>query len=126
MTREEPRSNMPAVQASSQQPDDKGTKYASSDAQFVDLHAKLQNMAQSVDNVIREVQQLASKSEGRHQEVMRNAMSADKLNAMDQRIISMESTIRNYQAQFTNLQSLLKDSHVSLNEGLTQQMTHCT
>lgn len=81
-------------------------------------------MGQSVDNVLREVLQLATKSEGRHQEISRSFMTKDELHTIDQRVKSIENTLREYQTQFASLQGLLKDSHSSLNEGLTQQMTH--
>lgn len=81
-------------------------------------------MSRSLDNVFREVQQLSSKSESRHQDLSHKAMSNEQLSAMDKRIQSIESTLQGYTGQFSNIQSSLKDSHSTLNQGLTEHMTH--
>lgn len=91
-------------------------------AQFEDLHNRLQIMAHQLDNLFGEVKGLADKSEGRHQELSRNSLSADRLNSMDQRLQGIEKTVRDYQGQFTSLQSDLKDSHSSLAESLPRHM----
>lgn len=80
-------------------------------------------MAHAFDNLYLEVRRLADKSEGRHQELVRNVMTADKLNAMDQRIQNIESTVQGYQKQFTSLQGLLSESHSRLTVGLPQHMS---
>lgn len=81
-------------------------------------------MAHALDNTLSEIRNLAEKSEGRHQELARNAMSADKLNAMDQRIQSIDSTVQAYQHHFTTLQKLLSESHSRLTVGLPEHMSH--
>jgi len=91
--------------------------------QFNDLHNRLENMAIQFDSLLREVKGLGDKSEGRHQELSRNVMSADRLNAMDQRLEGIEKTVRDYQGQFSSLQSILKDSHSSLTENLPKHMS---
>ncbi|KAL8681565.1 MAG: hypothetical protein Q9186_002305 [Xanthomendoza sp. 1 TL-2023] len=105
-----------------------GSRGSSSDAQFTsqltDLQNRLQTVSHALDNVFREVQQLASKSEARHQDLSHKVVSSEQLSAMDTRIQSIESTLRGFSGQFSNIHSSLKDSHSTLNEGLTQQMTH--
>ncbi len=133
VTRELPRRDPPSQPpppASNPGPpnNDQGSRHASSDAQFAvqftDLQNRLEKLSHSLDNVFREVQQLASKSEARHQDLSHKAMSNDQLSAMDKRIQSIESTLQGYSGQFSNIQSSLQDSHSTLNEGLTQHMTH--
>lgn len=80
-------------------------------------------MAHALDNTLLEVRKLAEKSEGRHQELARNAMSADRLNAMDQKIQNIENTVQLYQHQFTSLQKLLSESHRRLTVGLPEHMS---
>ena len=92
-------------------------------AQFQDLHDRLENMAHQFDSLLREVKGLGDKSEGRHQELSRNIMSADRLNAMDKRLETIEKTVRDYQGQFSSLQSILRDSHSSLTENLPKHMS---
>ena len=128
ITREEPRRAQPPPAGQSdnrdnaQSPEAQAPPSAPTDAQFDDLHNRLQTMAQSMDSLFHEVKQLADKSEGRHQELSRNVISADRLNSMDQRLQGIEKTVREYQGQFSSLQSALKDSHSSLVEGLPKHM----
>lgn len=129
ITREEPRR---AQAPPARQPDDRDSVLppetqapptAPLNAQFSDLHDRLQTMAQSIDSLFQEVKQLADKSEGRHHELSRNVIAADRLNSMDQRLQGIEKTVREYQGQFSSLQSTLKDSHSSLVEGLPKHMS---
>lgn len=92
-------------------------------AQFEDLHNRLQIMAHQLDNLVRDVKGLADKSDSRHQEISQKVMSADRLNAMDQKLQGIDNTVRDYQGQLSSLQSLLKDSHSSLVEGLPKHMS---
>lgn len=107
---------------------DQGSRYTPSDTQFAvqftDLQNRLQTLSQSLDNVFREVQQLASKSEARHQDLSHRVTSNEQLTTLDRRIQSIEDTLRGHQGQFSSIQGALKDSHSTLNEGLTQQMSH--
>ncbi|KAL8731452.1 MAG: hypothetical protein Q9166_003427 [cf. Caloplaca sp. 2 TL-2023] len=133
VTRELPRRDSspqrpPSAPNSGAPANDQGIQHASSDAQFAvqftDLQNRLQTLSQSLENVLREVQQLASKSDARHQDLSHKVMSSEQLSAMDTRIQSIENTLRGYSGQFSDIQNSLKDSHSTLNEGLTQQMTH--
>ncbi|KAL8986057.1 MAG: hypothetical protein Q9205_000400 [Flavoplaca limonia] len=107
---------------------DQSSRHTSSDAQFAvrftDLQNRLERLSQSLDNVFREVQQLASKSESRHQDLSHKGMPNEQLSAMDKRIQSIESTLQSHTGQFSNIQSSLRDSHSTLNQGLTEHMTH--
>ena len=96
---------------------------SSQEAQFADLHDRLQVIARALNSLFSEVTKLAEKSEGRHQELARNAMTTDKLNAMDQRLQSIESVVQDYQGQFSGLNSLMKESHSRLTVGLPQHMS---
>jgi hypothetical protein len=80
-------------------------------------------MAHVLDGVYEEVVKLSLLSEGRHQEIARNFVSGDKLNAMDQKLQSIETTVQGYQQQFLGLQKLVRDSHSRLTVGLPQHMS---
>ena len=131
IAREEPRRFQPPQQQQQQQPpqqqqlfqDTPASQYTSQDAQFADLHEKLQLMAHSLDNIFREVSKLAQNSEGRHQEISRNVMSADQLNAMDQRVQGIEKTVRDYQGEFSRLHRIFENSHSNMMQNLPAQMT---
>ena len=130
ITREEPhRAQPPPVgqpehrENSPPPPQTQAPPTALSDAQFEDLHNRLQAMAQSIDNIVQEFKQLADRSEGRHQELSRKIIAADRLNSMDQRLQGIEKNVREYQGQFSSLQNTLRDSHSSLVEGLPKHMS---
>ncbi len=99
------------------------SSFKSQDAQFEDIHNRLQVLAHAMDAVFVEITKLAEKSEWRHQELVRNALLTDKLNLMDQRIQNIESIVREHPGQFANLQRLLKDSHSRLTVGLPEHMS---
>lgn len=118
--REQPNNNLGSAQAAPASPIVDHTPH------FEDLHNRLENMALQFDILLREVKGLGEKSEGRHQELSRNVMSADRFNAMNQRLESIEKTVRDYQSQFSSLQSVLRDSHSSLTENLPKHMSDST
>ncbi|KAI4107197.1 MAG: hypothetical protein L6R37_001774 [Teloschistes peruensis] len=134
ITRELPRRNPPSQQplhpasnpgaAVNGQDSRSSTSDVQLAAQVTDLQNRLQSMSQQVDNVFREVQQLVSKFEARHQELAHKITSNEQLNALDRRVQSFEDTLRSYEGHFSSIQGALKDSHSTLNEGLTQHMTH--
>ena len=80
-------------------------------------------MAHSLDNLFNEVSKLAQNSEGRHQEISRNVMSADQLNAMDQRVQGIEKTVRDYQGEFSRMHRIFENSHSNMMQNLPAQMT---
>ena len=132
VTREEPRRAQPPPaehldsRDSVPQPESQAPPSALLNSQFDNLHDRLQTLTQSMDSLFREVKQLADKSEGRHQELSRGVIAADRLNSVDQRLQGIEKTVREYQGQFSTLQSSLKDSHSSLVEGLPKHMSDST
>ena len=137
ITREEPRRAKPlpvgqpgdrdnAPPSSQPPPEIQSSSIVPSDAQFDHLHNRLQVMALSIDGLFQEIKKLADKSEGRHQELSRNIIAADRLNSIDQRLQGIEKTMREYQGQVSSLQNTLKDSHSSLVEGLPKHMSDST
>lgn len=127
VTREEPGRSQPPPgeqpdKNAASPPDTPASTIVDHTAQFEDLHNRLQIMAHQLDNLFREVKGLADRSEGRHQETTRNALSVDRFNAMDTRLQGIEKTVRDYQGQFSSLQNVLRDSHISLAESLPKHM----
>lgn len=99
------------------------SSFKSQDSQFEDLHNRLQVLAHAMDALYREITKLAKESEGRHQQLVQNSLVTEKLNAMDQKIQTIESIVREYPGQFANLQRILKESHSKLTVGLPEHMT---
>ncbi|KAI4140025.1 MAG: hypothetical protein L6R39_005990 [Caloplaca ligustica] len=129
VTREVPRRDPPPQQPlQGGQANDQGSQQASSNAQFAvqftDLQNRLSTLSQSLDNVFREVQSLAAKSEARHSELSLKVSTSQQINMMNQKIENIENSIRGFQGQISTIHAVMKDSHSTLNEGLTQHMTH--
>ena len=103
--------------------DTPASQYKSQDTQFEDLHNKIQIIAHSLDSLSQQVSKLAQNSEGRHAEISRNVMSADQLNAMDQRIQGIEKTVKDYQGEFTRMHRVFESSHSNMMQNLPAQMT---
>ena len=126
MTREEPRRDEPAKsspQNAYRAPEDaQASKFTSQEAQFADLHDRLQNMAHVLDATYEEIVRLSHLAEGRHQEIVRNFVSKDKVNSMEQKIQNIDTAVQGYQQQFVSLQKLVRDSHSRLTVGLPQHM----
>lgn len=99
------------------------SSFKSQDSQFEDLHNRLQVLAHAMDALYREITKLAKDSEGRHQQLVQNSLVIEKLNAMDQKIQTIESIVREHPGQFANLQRILRDSHSKLTVGLPEHMT---
>ncbi|MCJ1368927.1 hypothetical protein MMC20_000134 [Loxospora ochrophaea] len=139
--REEPRRDDSPPQPIIQQPsggtvdDVSALSITSQDAQFADLHNRIQMMGHSVDNLFRELANFAGKSEERHREITQGYMSGDKLNALDQRLQAMERSIntiqqkvdsRDYQQHFNKLHDTLRDSHSTLLERVPRSVNDGT
>ena len=103
--------------------DTQASRYTSQDAQFADLHNRLQIMAHAIDNIQQTVSKLSESAEGRHQEISRNVMSGDQLNAMDQRLQGIERTFQDYQKEFQSLQFMFRDTHGNLMQSIPAHMT---
>lgn len=80
-------------------------------------------MAHVLDAAYEEIVRLSHLAEGRHQEIVRNFVSKDKVNSMEQKIQSIDSAVQGYQQQFISLQKLVRDSHSRLTVGLPQHMS---
>lgn len=102
--------------------DAKASSITSQELQFADLHDRLQRMAHVLDATFEEAVRLSHLAEGRHQEIVRNFVSKDKINSMEQKIQTIDNAVQGYQQQFTNLQKLVRDSHSRLTVGLPQHM----
>lgn len=99
------------------------SSFKSQDSQFEDLHNRLQVLAHAMDALYREITKLAKESEGRHQQLVQNSLVTDKLNAIDQKIQTIESMVQEHTGQFATLQRILRDSHSKLTVGLPEHMT---
>lgn len=68
------------------------SSYRTSDAQFADLHNRLQMLSHAITNVVKELQAHSRKEEERYQEISRKVPGVDTLTSLDRRIQSLERT----------------------------------
>lgn len=69
------------------------SSYRTSDAQFADLHNRLQMLNHAVQNVFKEFQAHNKREEERFQEVLRKIPSSDTITSLDRRLQALERTV---------------------------------
>ena len=130
-TREEPFRTPPSHQQHIETPPNTpASQYGSSEAQFEDLHNRLQTLSNVVEtlsnnlnNLMGEVQRFGSDSAGRHNEIIRNLpTTADKLHSLDAKLDGLDGTIRGLDSRFGYLQTSVKDHHRNLADSLPTQL----
>lgn len=123
ITREEP--HRETAQQIQHQPDAQASSYQSSDAQFEDLHNRLQTIAHAVEKLDTELGTLRGDSYVRHQEISRGLMTRETINTIashSDKLDRIEKTVNAFQGQISNLQGAFKDSHLSLTESLPKHV----
>lgn len=129
-TREEPYRPPPPPPRFDTQPNTPTSQYGSSQAQFEDLHNRLQTLSnvvetlsQNLNNLAGEVQRQGSDSAGRHNEIIRNLpTTAEKLHSLDAKLDGLDGTIRGLDSRFGYLQTTVKDHHKNLADSLPTQL----
>ena len=141
VSREEPRREKPAPienqgqgsqQASNEDlKDTPASSIKSQDAQFADLHNRLQVMNHAMDNLFREITKISSATQARQQDFQQNVGSGDQLKALDERLQKIESGLegirketKDYTMHFQDLHNTLKYRHDTLLESLPDAMGH--
>ena len=122
-TREEPHRETP--QQIQHQPDVQASSYQSSEAQFEDLHNRLQTIAHAVEKLDAELGTLRGDSYIRHQEISRGLMTRETINTIasqSDKLDRIEKTVNAFQGQISSLHGAFKDSHLSLTESLPKHV----
>jgi hypothetical protein len=115
-------------QAASERP---AADYTISQSQFVDLRNGIQQLSSAVNDIYREISQLAQNGENRHQELLRNQPTGDapalgdqRYNGLNSRLQRIENILQSlqrdsdYRNQFAQLHKAIESSHHSLTEAL--------
>ena len=130
-TREEPYRAPPPFEQHVETPSNApASQYGSSDAQFEDLHNRLQtlsnvvvSLSNTMNNLMGEVQRLGSDSLGRHNEIIRNLpTTAEKLHSLDAKLDGVDGTLRGLDNRFSYLQTSVKDHHRNMADSLPTQL----
>ncbi|KAL9639651.1 MAG: hypothetical protein Q9164_000807 [Protoblastenia rupestris] len=124
VTREEPRRDQPP--SFQQQSDTRASSYQSSQAQFEDLHDRLQTIAHAIEKLDIEISNHIGESDHRHREISRGLMTRETINhitGQSDKLDRIERIVNSFQGQISNLQGAVKDSHLSMTEGLPKHMS---
>ncbi|KAL9106248.1 MAG: hypothetical protein Q9227_008716 [Pyrenula ochraceoflavens] len=83
-------------------PDDNtpASHYRTSDAQFADLHNRLQMMNHAISNVFKQFTSHTQREEERFKEILSRAATADNIASLDQRLKNIERTIEDLKRDF--------------------------
>ena len=142
--REEPRKQkvIPPVEkaeqvipeASSEQiKDSDASSIKSQEAQFADLHNRLQLMSHSMDNLFREVTRSSSLSQVRQSELQSTLLTKDHMKILEDRFQNIENALaqlrkdvnsKDYTGHFNDIHSSLKTRHDNLLASLPETMGH--
>ncbi|KAI9809423.1 MAG: hypothetical protein M1827_006859 [Pycnora praestabilis] len=106
----------------------------SQDAQFVDLHNRLQVMSHQINRLTAQLTTFAANSDKRHGEMVQsvNKLPFEQMRSMDSRLQSIERTLQtvqkdvegqDYQEHLTKLQDTMRDTHSSLLRALPESMS---
>lgn len=96
-------------------------------AQFFDLGNRIQLQSKATNGIAQDIKALVTKSESRHGEILRNTVSKDQFNSLDNRLQRIETLLQNiqrdlegkdYSSNFNKLHDTLRSSHLSLRENL--------
>lgn len=110
-----------------QMDDHPASYFTTSDAQFADLHNRLNVMGKSISNLFKELQRLQSTSDSRHQDLLSRLSSSNpsSANANPQMLGSLDSKLSDLSRLLTALDSDLKSKnsdHTSQLSKLSEQI----
>ncbi|KAI9702529.1 MAG: hypothetical protein M1836_001009 [Candelina mexicana] len=106
------------------------SQITSHEAQFADLHDRLQYLSHQIDSTSNEISSISSRLEERHQESLHKYPSQE-LSSMDSRLNHIENIVRSiqkdvegrdYKEHLTDLKNTLSDTHRSLLTTLPKSM----
>ena len=106
---------------------------SSQEAQFADLHNRIQHHGHAIDIVYSEVQRTAERLQGRVEELHRELAKMEQIRPLESRIAGLENSIsalraefskRDYTAQFNEIHNSLKVRHDAILSDLPEKMGH--
>ena len=113
--------------------DSEASSIKSQDAQFADLHNRLQFMSHSMDNLFRELSRSSSLAQARQSELQSTLLTKDHVKALEDRLQNIESLVaqlrkdvnsKDYTGHFNDIHNSLKTGHDNLLASLPDTMGH--
>ena len=83
-------------------------------------------MARAIEKLSLELSNLAGVSDHRHREISSGLLTRETINqvaSQSDKLDRIERTVNSFQSQISNLQGAVKDSHLSMTEGLPKHMS---
>jgi lectin, mannose-binding 1 len=117
--------------ATSEPKDADPTNFATSEAQFADLHSRLQLLSHAVHNLFREISAHTTAEEARYNEILRQLPSASSMTKLDQRVRNIETMISalkkeiesgDHKSQFDRIQEKLERTSAGISEHLPEAL----
>ena len=119
--------------ASEKVKDSEASSIKSQDAQFADLHNRLQLMSHSMDNLFRELTRSSSLAQARQSEMQSTLLTKDHVKALEDRLQKIESSVtqlrkdvnsKDYTGHFNDIHTSLKTGHDNLLASLPDTVGH--
>ena len=112
--------------------DTPASAYTTTEAQFADLHNRLNLLSKSFSTLFTELQRVSSTLDARHSEILaRIPSSSSSMTSLDNRIASLDRTVSNLErelkssdhtAQFAKLSEQIAQTHNSVTEHVPQRL----
>lgn len=125
----QPRQHIPAGMM--QMDDTPASKYTTNEAQFEDLHNRLNLLSKSISNLFTEVTKLLQTQESNYKDLLSRMPNGQLINNLDQRVANLDRMITSlerelktsdHNAQFAKLSEQLTKTHEGVTEHVPQRL----
>jgi mannose-binding lectin 1 len=114
------------------QPDDTpASHYTTSEAQFADLHNRLNLLSKSISNLFTEMQRMSSTLDTRHNDLISRIPSSQSISSLDNRVAildrivsSLEKELKSsdHRTQFAKISEQIAQTHLGVTEHVPQRL----
>lgn len=105
--------------------------YTTSEAQFTDLHNRLNLLAKSITNLFGEIQRHTAAEEARYKEILARMPNGQMISSLDSRVANLDRIVSNlerelkssdHKAQFAKISEQIAQTHVGVTEHVPQRL----
>jgi mannose-binding lectin 1 len=114
------------------QPDDTpASHYTTSEAQFADLHNRLNLLSKSISNLFTELQRMSSTLETRHNDLIFRIPSSQSISSLDSRVANLDRIVSSlekelkssdHRTQFAKISEQIAQTHLGVTEHVPQRL----
>ncbi|EXJ93050.1 hypothetical protein A1O3_01606 [Capronia epimyces CBS 606.96] len=131
-TPQQPAQQQPPPENSVPQADDlPASYYTTSEAQFADLHNRLNLLSKAIANLFTEVARQSTNAEARHKEILGRMPNGQMISSLDSRVANLDRVVGNlerelkssdHKAQFAKISEQIAQTHVGVTEHVPQRL----